>query len=333
VDEMQLCILWNEIQSMNDACNKLFASNRRQMLPFVNMTQLEWEIIDAMDQAYHAILPCCFPAQDCNEAAIIANASQIGSYQTQLESIGFVTPLFEGNYTIEEARHAYLDANCGNPGPTTAPTTLGPCCPEFVGFPKCHDLCDVLTEAGLEFGRRADSSKPDLEDEVLSTLKDALVIIENCVEFSRLCNASHAKEVAAKLRFFHNNSAELSPYSLEVATNLTNAIEREAEKAREGLKPTPCPAWIYELKLDDTLAGSLCLIFTHGQDRHLQRRQRREDCSPLGEDFIEDLECIIHGPGPCRSTEQDIFLRALAMHEQDCISSADLERITFLFDE
>jgi len=148
VDEVELCKLWNQIQSLDDTVdtlvvlvNQLIAlqigrRRIRELLPFVNstnttttitplpMTSLEVEVIAATKQTYNTISPCCFPKQDCNETAINNMAVIIGSYQTQLETEGNITQTFKDEFDIQKRKLLYLDSKCGNPTESTETQTI-----------------------------------------------------------------------------------------------------------------------------------------------------------------------------------------------------------------
>jgi hypothetical protein len=331
IDEEELCLLWNQIQNMNTVCNSLIAGNtgRRvrhvdSLLPFVNMTQLEYEVINAYKQAYSAILPCCFPAQDCDEAALLGNTSAVGNYEAQLEAHGHVSQHFGGNFTVQEARLAYLDANCGNV-PTQAPTTpsytsAGPttpvaCCPEFPDPATCVELCAVVSSVeNIIFGRRqkrdaGSETETDTEQSLLANLIEAFIIIENCVEFD-ICNASHAASIAAKLENFPTlvggmNSDSYSEKFRQGVDNITRAIAAETAKARQGNQTLPCPAWIEGLHLDGTLTGCLCFIFTAAPD---------PICYPDFQDVINDVKDVLDDGWS--SGLPELYLRLADLHEQ-----------------
>jgi len=85
-----------------------------------NMTSLESECIEAMNQAYAAIYPCCQPSKDCNETVINSTAYYVGSFKSQLEAVGNITQAFNESFWIIEAKIGELDQNCGNMGFSTA---------------------------------------------------------------------------------------------------------------------------------------------------------------------------------------------------------------------
>lgn len=302
------------------------------MLPFVNMTQLEYEVIDAYEQAHSAILPCCYPAQDCNEAALLSNASNMGNYETTLAAHGVVSQYFGGNFTVQKARMDYLDLHCADiptlaplttittpQAPTTPPapltTTMG-CCPEFTDPASCVELCAVISSAAnIIFGSRRQKRDAGLEtgsqteQSLLTNLMEALVIIENCVEFD-ICNASHAASVAARLENFPTlvggtNSSSYSEHFREGLANITRAFEAEIAKARQGNQTLTCPAWIDGLHLDETLTGCLCLIFTAVPD---------PICNSDFQDEIDVFKDVLHDGGS--SGPQELYLRLSDLHEQ-----------------
>jgi len=132
------------------------------------MTELETECIEAMNQAYIAIYPCCQATKDCNETLINETAVHLGGFRSQLESVGNITSLFNTTFWIIEAKIGDLDDNCGNlpaSGITTETTekhttsdgastnaaetntTVGGtayvCCPEYQDNHDCQALCEL----------------------------------------------------------------------------------------------------------------------------------------------------------------------------------------------
>jgi len=89
------------------------------------MTELETECIDAMNQAYIAIYPCCQATKDCNETLINETAVHLGGFRSQLEAVGNITSLFNTTFWIIEAKIGVLDDNCGNL-PASGITTESP---------------------------------------------------------------------------------------------------------------------------------------------------------------------------------------------------------------
>ena len=235
------------------------------------MTALEGNIITAMDQAHNAIIPCCYPATDCDENLLSTLSNQIGDYHEQIVETN-ITQSFYNEYTIQAARLKVLDDTCPDPNPpssspssvaspsgssivdsssttvtttTTATTTITTtttiieCCPEFISNHDCVELCLLSNQIGeLENslaaiiaalqGRRLrmraarSAPDPEIEGDLLETLKEAFVVIENCVDFD-LCNGTHALEISRDL----GNIGEL--FVTRSLTNLSSNFTGDLE--------------------------------------------------------------------------------------------------------
>ena len=113
------------------------------------------------------------------------------------------------------------------------------CCPEFIANHDCAELCALSAQIGdlenslaaiiaaLTGGRlrmRRARSAPDLEIEgnMLESLKEAFVVIENCVDFN-LCNGSHALQISRDL----GNIGEL--FVTRSLTNLSSNFTGDLE--------------------------------------------------------------------------------------------------------
>merc|ERR1719357_2075763 len=290
------------------------------------MTALESNIITAMDQAYDAINPCCYPSTDCDENLLSTLSNQIGDYHTQIVNTN-ITQTFYDEYTTQAARLKVLDDTCPDPHPpgsspsssppstsgasttssttttstttiSTTTTTIVECCPEFIANHDCAELCALSAQIGdlenslaaiiaaLTGGRlrmRRARSAPDLEIEgnMLESLKEAFVVIENCVDFN-LCNGSHALQISRDL----GNIGELfvTRSLTNLSSNFTGDLETTFSRIEGALSKgktgdfswRACPTWVLGLNLDDSLMGGLCRALT---DLTTQRRQRRSECS------------------------------------------------------
>lgn len=130
--------------------------------------------------------------------------------------------------------------------------------------------------------RRARSAPdPEIEGNLLESLKDAFVVIENCVDFN-LCNGTHALEISRDL----GNIGEL--FVTRSLTNLSSNFTGDLETTFSWIEGAlgrgrsgdqiwrACPTWVLSLNLDDSLTGGLCRALT---DLTSQRRERRSECS------------------------------------------------------
>jgi len=175
VDEIELCKLWNQVQSLSTTVDTLISlvnalllgkrSKRSLSLPgnYQNMTTTEQETLVALIDAYNAIFPCCFPATDCNELVIDEVSARISSLNTQLEAAGTLSQAFIAEYSTYTGQITELDETCGRTPSTTVSTettattvtttvttTESVCCPEYSSLEP--EVCALL--CALVFGRR-----------------------------------------------------------------------------------------------------------------------------------------------------------------------------------
>jgi len=181
---------------------------------------------------------------------------------------------------------------------TTTTTTIIQCCPEFISNHDCVELCALseqigdlenslaaiiaaLTGGRLRMRRARSAPDPEIEGNLLESLKDAFVVIENCVDFN-LCNGTHALEISRDL----GNIGEL--FVTRSLTNLSSNFTGDLETTFSWIEGAlgrgrsgdqiwrACPTWVLSLNLDDSLTGGLCRALT---DLTSQRRERRSECS------------------------------------------------------
>jgi len=180
---------------------------------------------------------------------------------------------------------------------TTTTTTIIQCCPEFLANHDCVELCALsdqigdlenslaaiiaaLTGGRLRMRRARSAPDPEIEGNLLESLKDAFVVIENCVDFN-LCNGTHALEISRDL----GNIGEL--FVTRSLTNLSSNFTGDLETTFSWIEGAlgrgrggdmiwrACPTWVLSLNLDDSLTGGLCRALT---DLNSQRRERRSEC-------------------------------------------------------
>lgn len=167
------------------------------------------------------------------------------------------------------------------PYPTLHLPTTSSCCPEFPTSDQCSSLCrlgarvlvleqsinPILAELeGKRLRMLQARTAPDkeMEQSLLGNLKEAFVIIENCAQFN-ICNGGRADFITRGI----NNIGELF-----VSHSLTNfssgfsedlhlsfgLIQSSLSRARSN-SSSVCPTWIPSLGLQDSLTGSLCILF------------------------------------------------------------------------
>lgn len=170
MDELELCKLWNQVQSLSASVEALIALvniliggrvKRALTTPasYSAMSTLEQDIIVALIDGYEAIYPCCSsPIRDCNEVEIQSVADRVGLLHTQFRAMTNLTQAFTDSYFVYEKKigelgdcAAYSTALLTSPTTTTlVPTTTSSpatttaantCCPEFILQP---DICDLL---------------------------------------------------------------------------------------------------------------------------------------------------------------------------------------------
>ena len=296
MDEVELCILWNQVQGLSSSVDTLIilvgqilaagggvgGRAKRQfengLVPIITattatpMTALESNIITAMDQAHDAITPCCYPSTDCDENLLSTLSNQIGDYHQQIVNTN-ITQSFYNEYTNQAARLKVLDDTCPDPNPppgssspsasaaspsgsssavvtttttatttttiTTTTTAIVQCCPEFIANHDCAELCALANQIGdlenslaaiiaaltggrLRMRRARSAPDPEIEGDILESLKEAYVVIQNCVDFN-LCNGTHALEISRDL----GNIGEL--FVTRSLTNLSSNFTGDLE--------------------------------------------------------------------------------------------------------
>lgn len=189
-------------------------------------------------------------------------------------------------------------------------SSLSPCCPEFPTSEQCPSLCRLskgiqaleqsvnVILGELEGGRLRmlqARSAPDkeMEESLLGSLKEAFVLIENCAQFN-ICNGARAVQISGGI----NNIGELFvshsltnfssgfPEDLHLAFGL---IQSAVSRAREG--SSQCPPWILSLGLQDSLTGSLCILF--GEQSGLSSSEDRlTDCSEEYLPLVQSLHSV-----------------------------------------
>jgi hypothetical protein len=383
VDEVELCILWNQVQGLSGSITTLIAlveqviaagngrlrrdvgnglapllsitSSPTTPDPHGPMTTLETNIIAALTESKDAISPCCYPPNNCDDSIINSTAALIGDYHQQIINTNSITLSFYNAYTAGCSQLTTLDNTCGDPIPPTSTTTPVPtttittpsdCCPEFPAQHDCKELCALAGQIGnleenlaaiiaaLQGSRlrmRHARSAPDLyiEGNLLENLKEAYVLIEGCLDFN-ICNGSHASQISHTLGnigelFVTRSLTNLTDNFTDNLMNIFKQIDYSLNKSRAGTGPhLPCPPWILDLGLHDTLTASLCLASTPGDPIPTGRRKRRADCTEYAS-LLDRLTSSDLLGGAHSAAWDDLFARMMELHS--CSTPAIVEAL------